>query len=106
MPKGPLEKANVKANIDIVSKGVALKSSQEDVGPVLTSGPTANVGFSASYTKNLGNYESVKITVSLHYPVEVNANTWWPVALDTAMDHVQNWVDDRMSKAVAEIEAD
>lgn len=72
----------------------------EDVGP-----HTANVGFSAAYTKNLGNYESLKITVSLHMPVTVGLDglTKNTPVLDDAFLFVQAWVDAKVNEVLDEL---
>lgn len=53
--------------------------------------PHATVGLSMAVTRNLGNYESVKMSVSLFMPCENNE-----VALQETFDEVKGWVDTRV----------
>jgi hypothetical protein len=99
-----LEKQSVNGSIDVVKHGKMVLSTQENVGEPVTGPSTANVGFTASFTKNLGNYESVKVTVSLFYPVAVSPTGWEPEVLNAVMDKVQQWVDDRMTKTLGTVE--
>lgn len=57
------------------------------------------VGFKMGYTKNLGNYESVRVEVSLVLPTYTeNVEHAYKVAKD--------WADNKLTEAVAEIETD
>lgn len=57
------------------------------------------VGFKMGYTKNLGNYESVRVEVSLVLPTYTeNVEHAYKVAKD--------WADEKLSEAVEEIEND
>ena len=75
------------------------------VGTFSATPPVATVGFSASYTKNLGNYESVRLQVSLDMPVEVPSSLS-PGQLEdrlaTMFLFVQDWVDKRMKYSLDE----
>jgi hypothetical protein len=55
--------------------------------------PPCNVGFSASRTVNLGNYESLRVEVSLHVPCDQEE-------VDEAFDAAQVWVQERLEKAI------
>lgn len=61
-------------------------------------GPTANVGLSIGITRNLGNYESVKITVSLNMP----CNPTEP-DMEATFHEVHGWVDTRVELLNQEI---
>ncbi len=67
--------------------------------------PMANVGFSASMTRNLGNYESVKFTVALYMPVPVDlsAGADPTPALDANFQYVQQWVDAKIGAMLDEL---
>lgn len=74
----------------------ATKETEEVVETLLTDEPLANVGLTLATTINTGNYNSVKIQVSLHYPC--------PVAqMDETFELVKTWVDDRLGKLVEEV---
>lgn len=107
-----VKKAN--AVVEVTSKkasevaGVDQPKVEIPVAEVVTSKPTANVGFQASLTKNLGNYESLKIQVSLNYPVEVDfARSREDIEedLSNVFLFVSDWVDRRMKHTLDEIAA-
>lgn len=58
--------------------------------------PMANIGYSAQITKNMGNYESAKISVSLHLPTEV-------AELEQNYTFVTEWVDTKINELIASI---
>jgi hypothetical protein len=99
-----LQKAKqpVVANVEVVKNKSKVKSEQKQVATAEVSGPVANVGFSAAYTHNLGNYENLKVTVSLYLPVPINPAAVDEAVLDAAFDRVQAWVDKKMNKTVEE----
>lgn len=62
-------------------------------------GPTCSVGFKVGYTKNLGNYESMRIDVSVNMPC-------YPSEMQDVFAFCKQWVDDKMDAVVAEVEED
>ena len=86
------------------------KQVTQDEHPLVTqvdvSKVTASVGFSAAYTKSLGNYESLKIAVTLFLPVEVDPTKLHgnDKALDGAFMYVQSWVDKKVNDVLDELE--
>jgi hypothetical protein len=98
-------KKPVVADVEVEQNKTVTKAEQVPVKVVDVGVHTANVGFSAAYTKNLGNYESLKITVSLFMPVTVDptkqgANT--QVLEDTFL-YVQAWVDKKVNDVLDEL---
>lgn len=95
---------SVEKNGQLKSNGteqVAELKSQSDK-PIL-----ANVGYAATYTQNLGNFEHVKLTVSLYFPVEVPVDPKKASKdLDATMDFVEEWVEKRMTALVEELKDD
>lgn len=70
-----------------------------DVGkPMVSSAPHATVGLSIGVTHNLGNYESVKFTVSIFLPCAVNADD-----IDETYNEAKGWVDTRVEALSQEI---
>lgn len=55
----------------------------------------ANVGFSINRTFNLGEYESVKIGISINVPSELDVDE-----VDANYEFVQEWVEQKMSDAI------
>lgn len=67
------------------------------VGPVVnTVAPMANVGMSVKVTKNLGNFESLQVSVSLNMPS-------LPEETDETFASVKEWVDGKMEKIMTEV---
>lgn len=68
----PLKNVEVKQAVGTVStthKDGSIVETKENVGgEVAYQEATANVGISVGLTRNLGNYESIKFTVSIHLP--------------------------------------
>ncbi len=62
-------------------------------------GPVCNVGFKMGMTKNLGNYESVRIDVSLYLPCYTSE-------IETVFEYAREWVDDRMDEVITDINKD
>jgi hypothetical protein len=78
---------------------VAQDMAQEEVGePKILEGPTCNVGVDATFTKNLGNYESLRLGVSLHLPCYHNE-------IDDVFEFGKQWVNAKMESLIAELEA-
>jgi hypothetical protein len=59
-------------------------------------GPWCEVGFEASYTHNLGNYQSARIAVTLKVPCKHGEQ-------DTVFDFAESWVNQKMEKLNSEI---
>lgn len=68
---------------------------EEVLGEVVTSGPMANVGFRLSHTKNLGNYESLKVDVSLYMPSHTDKKS-----LNKTFKKLQKWCDNKMDEVL------
>ena len=77
--------------------------SQETVNQIRVGEPVedtpemCNVGFSLAVTKNLGNYENVKASVSLYMPCKEED-------IDSTFTKVKSWVDDKVEEVVEEVE--
>lgn len=101
-----LNKQPVKGSVELskVKSGEVVETTSKQVPLVdaVFEGPLANIGFSATYTKNLGAYESVKMSVSLHVPVRVVPGQIDEVALNQEFAFVQKWVDGHMAKLLEE----
>jgi hypothetical protein len=88
--------------VEVQPKGKDSKLTEIKVGePVLVSDehPMANVGMKVGITKNLGNYESVRVDVSLFLPCEPDAKS-----VDDAFETVSIWCDLKMEEINKEYE--
>lgn len=84
-----VEKAHTKGSGK--SKEEILTTEHESHGMVKsTLEPLGSINVQMGVTRNLGNYESVKMSVSMTYPTTV-ANA------DAAFEAAQKWVDDKVN---------
>ena len=91
-----IEIKNIKGVITMTTKDGAETTTEVPVQEMLVSEPMANVGYSTQFTKNLGNYESAKISVSLHLPTTIPD-------LEKSYAFVKDWVDAKMTDCIVEI---
>lgn len=66
-----------------------LEETQEVVSEITHTEPLANVGVSFSHTKNLGNYEALKLSVSLNLPCP-------PEDIDATFEQASDWCNGKM----------
>jgi hypothetical protein len=97
-------KKPVAATVEIERNKTVVDTKVVPMGVVDLTSSTANVGFTAAYTKNLGNYESLKITVALYMPVPLLPPQSPDLVLDKAFEYVQNWVDAKINAVLAELD--
>ena len=90
--------AVAKTEVEIKNGKTSVKQteSEEHLEDVVSTEPLANIGVSAARTFNLGNYNSAKIQVSLHYPTTIND-------LDVTYEKVKNWVESKMEAIANEV---
>lgn len=89
------EHATVTNNVNKTSKKMKEVVEKKDGG--LFDTPPCNVGHSLTYTKNLGNYESLKVEVRISMPCKVEE-------IDQVFAIEKNWVDTKLAELVAEVE--
>lgn len=76
------------------------KVEQETIpGTVLETHPFAEVGVEASMTRNLGNYESLRLQCSVRLPCA-------PDEIDDTFENAQNWVNSKMEALLEGIESE
>ena len=73
-----------------------VEKQEEVISEVVYDQPTCNVGLSMGGTINVGNYNSVKVHVSLHVPC-------YPQEVDTVFDIVKAKVDEKLGALYKEI---
>ena len=78
---------------DTSMQSVYLGKLQQFLDDNPVEGAPANVGLSIGYTRNLGDYESVKFQVSLHVPSSIDA-------IDETFAVIRDWCDDRLTEVV------
>lgn len=75
--------------------------AKESLGVVVSNSPLATVNVSLGMTKNLGNFESLKMSVSCTIPSLVTEE-----ALEKAFDFAKGWCDDHLNQIVAEVNSE
>ena len=61
--------------------------------------PFCEVGVEASYTHNLGNFQSARVQVSLRVPC-------LPKEIDDTFSYAQKWVDNKLTGMVEELQGE
>ena len=91
------------AKIDIETKvgGKSLKDSyEESIGLVIKlADPHATVGFKAGITKNMGDYNSTRIDVSVFLPTAPTEK-----GIEAAYEYARYWVDRKMDAIIEDFE--
>jgi hypothetical protein len=99
-----LNEEDIIADIELTPPTKVKKHLKEKLGTAQIPADHATIGFSSTYTKNLGNYESYKVQVSLHHPVGVDINNVDPDVLSLGFDWIRDWVEGKMSTLIEDIE--
>lgn len=74
----------------ITHPGGQVEETKEKIDGGVFVAPHASVGFKFGYTKNLGNYESLRIEVSCYMPCSTREDK-----LDEMFTFVQEWCDQK-----------
>lgn len=83
-----------KAGVDV---GVPLESEEHIETPPVRVTP-AVVTLSMGYTKNLGNYESAKVSVAISLPCASDEPT-----IEQTFKYAEDWVNDKMGSIVSQL---
>ena len=95
-------KSTINVETKVENKGEDMEKTLTDINdqsdvPSITKDP-AYVTVSAGVTRNLGNFNSAKISVSIHYPCD-------PAKVDETYLALKDWVDERITAEGTEIDA-
>jgi hypothetical protein len=75
------------------------ESKEEQIGSTESDSTLCNVGYTAARTINLGDYNSLKVSVSLHIPCTHSE-------IDEIFNFATQWVNERMGALVEECDGD
>jgi hypothetical protein len=79
------------------------KSETKQKGVPLPGVPMAMIGFSLGGTRQLKEYENIKLRVDVNMPVDANGGLTIPLsALDVPFNEIKSWVDERMASLLSE----
>lgn len=88
------------AKTTVEYKGGGTSEETEKVGaPVLYEQPTCNVGMKAGVTRNMGDYNSVRLDVSLYMPC-------YPDEIEEVFMFTKEWVERKMNEITEELDSD
>ena len=92
--------SETKANISKIYKegGQVMKEDNKDeyMPTPMYEGNPAYINLTGGVTRNTGDFNSVKISISLTYPCN-------PDDIDKSYEKIKNWVDKRLSDEIAEL---
>lgn len=81
------------------NKGNVIDTEEEVLGEVTTDKPMANVGVKLGTTKNMGDYESLRVDVSLFMPSETDKKS-----LNKTFKKCFKWVDDKLDGIMEDVD--
>ena len=83
---------NGKAEVEVHDKhGQIIESSEQLDDKVLFTEPPLNVGVSLGFTKNTGDYNSLRATVTVNMPCKLED-------LDATYEKAKDWVDSKLEE--------
>jgi hypothetical protein len=90
-----------KAVVDAKSKQIIAEDQHQEAVPMKTevqmaAQPWCEVGFEASFTKNLGNYQSARLNVIVKIPCPAGD-------IDEVFDYARTWVNGKLETLVSEL---
>lgn len=91
--KKKLEKKQTVSKVATTDTNGATEEKEEVVAENVYDQPTCNVGFTAGATRNMGNYNSIKVSVSLFMPC-------YPAEVDEVFEFAKEWVDKKMQETL------
>jgi hypothetical protein len=83
----------VKGIITIIHADGSETTKELPVKEVVVNKPLCNVGVSAQFTKNMGNYQSARVSVSLNIPSEYGE-------INEIYAFAKEWVDQKMQESI------
>ncbi len=95
----PHQGTEVTATVTKTYKDGSTSEEVEKLGQLILPEPHATVGVNAGITKNLGDYNSVKVSVSLFMPCTPTSDD-----IDETYNQVKSWVDEKITIISQEID--
>lgn len=94
-----IRKTLVEGKVEIDFPDGTSKQETEIIEEVIVDKPMANVGLKVGMTKNLENYESLRVDISLFIPSELDDES-----LNAAFKRCDEWCEEKMGKVMEELE--
>lgn len=102
-PQGGVEPINkvvlVTGTVETTHKDGSIETKEEILAEINTKEATALVNVSMGLTKNLGNYESLKIQIGITIPCLPTGED-----IEATYEQAKAWVDEKVSEVNAEVE--
>lgn len=91
-------KATTKVMIkdNITKEETTVKDKDEYLPTAMQEGNPAYLNISAGMTKNLGDFNSARVSISITYPCV-------PDDIEESYEKLKNWIDSRLIKEIAEL---
>lgn len=89
----------IEAKISKKSKNGAEREQIQELGERVFEEPPCNVGFAAGFTKNLGDFNSVKVQVMLNVPCAHDE-------IEATFEFNRDWVDAKIDELWEDIEVE
>jgi hypothetical protein len=89
-------KATIKTEYKEGGKLMKEDTKDEYLPTPMKEGNPAYLSIMGSLTKNLGNYEAAKVSVSITYPCDPND-------INESYDKLKNWLDKRLIQEISEL---
>lgn len=96
-PKKKQEMKQGIAKVTTKDTNGAEETKEEVVSEVVYDQPTCNVGFRAGVTRNMGNYNSLRVEVSLFMPC-------YPQEIEDTFAFTKEWVDNKMNETIESLD--
>jgi len=93
-----IQKMLVEGKTQIEHANGEIEEETELVEEVIVDKPMANVGLKVGMTKNMGNYESIRVDISLFIPSELDEES-----LNAAFKKCDEWCEKRMKRVMEEL---
>jgi len=88
----------VEATVQVIQADGSENTEHEQIGDVNVTEPYATVSFQQGLTKNLGNYESLKFSVTLSIPCAINGED-----IEQTFEQAKSWVDGKINDIMNEV---
>lgn len=82
----------------ITKEETTVKDKDEYLPTAMQEGNPAYLNISAGMTKNLGDFNSARVSISITYPCV-------PDDIEESYEKLKNWIDARLIKEIAELES-
>ena len=93
------KKEQIKGKVETLdNEGNVIDTQEEVLGEIEIEEPMANVGVKLGTTKNLGDYNSLRVDVSLFMPSKTDKKS-----LEKTYKKVFKWVDNKLDKIMDDV---